>query len=171
MTGYPVYDRAVGSCFSRGGRLTLLGDAAHPMAPFKGQGANQALVDAIALARAIYDSEVGDAAAAAMEALARSQEGKEETGEEVVAMVEEARPAADAADAADAAAHRGRPRAVRARRRGEGRREGRGVAGGDAAAALGRGARRRRGRDESRGGACCSRRGCSWTRRAAHGEE
>ena len=66
VTGYPIYDRPVGSRFGTGGRITLLGDAAHPMAPFKGQGANQALVDALALARALYDSELGDAAAASL---------------------------------------------------------------------------------------------------------
>ena len=36
-------------------RSTLLGDAAHPMAPFKAQGANQALLDAVSLARCLGD--------------------------------------------------------------------------------------------------------------------
>ena len=71
VTGYPVFETQLGDDGQlRDGRAALIGDALHAMAPFKAQGANQALLDAVALARALYDSAAGDAAADAAEAAA-----------------------------------------------------------------------------------------------------
>ena len=42
----PAYDRYSQSFKSKDPRIMLIGDAHHPMSPFKSQGANQALIDA-----------------------------------------------------------------------------------------------------------------------------
>src|SRR4249920_769638 len=52
---WALYDREPLPTWTRG-RLTLLGDAAHPMLPHLGQGANQSIEDGIALALFLKDA-------------------------------------------------------------------------------------------------------------------
>jgi len=59
---HDVYDREPIKRWGEG-RVTLLGDAAHPMTPNLGQGACQAIEDAIVLARCLREEE-GDTASA-----------------------------------------------------------------------------------------------------------
>lgn len=71
VTGTPVYDcdPMVYPWWEQNGeearddpspRVVLLGDSAHPMSPLKGQGANQALLDAISLANFLAKSASGE---------------------------------------------------------------------------------------------------------------
>ena len=60
---WALYDREPLPAWTRG-RLTLLGDAAHPMLPHLGQGANQAIEDGMALATVLAQSDAASAPAA-----------------------------------------------------------------------------------------------------------
>jgi salicylate hydroxylase len=77
-----MYDRAPLSRWSSG-RLTLLGDAAHPMLPHLGQGVNQALEDAVALATLLGASTTSAGvprALAAYEGLRRDRTARVQLG-------------------------------------------------------------------------------------------
>jgi salicylate hydroxylase len=83
---WALYDREPLPTWTRG-RLTLLGDAAHPMLPHLGQGANQAIEDGMALATILAraDRKTAPAALLAYERLRRErvasvQRGARENG-------------------------------------------------------------------------------------------
>jgi salicylate hydroxylase len=59
---WALYDREPLATWTKG-RLTLLGDAAHPMLPHLGQGANQAIEDGMALATILADTDAAGAPA------------------------------------------------------------------------------------------------------------
>ena len=93
ITSYPVYERGESYPFRAthprlaeamaevdGGRVTLLGDAAHPMSPFKAQGANQALLDAVRLADALASADLSSPCATA-DALREFEAGMYERSE------------------------------------------------------------------------------------------
>ncbi|MET0868644.1 MAG: FAD-dependent monooxygenase [Pseudorhodoplanes sp.] len=83
---WALYDRDPLPTWTRG-RLTLLGDAAHPMLPHLGQGANQSIEDGMALATILArsDRETAPSALLAYEKLRRErvasvQRGARENG-------------------------------------------------------------------------------------------
>jgi salicylate hydroxylase len=55
---WPLYDRPPSAAWGRG-RMTLLGDAAHPMLPFLAQGAGMAIEDAFVVADSLADTRDG----------------------------------------------------------------------------------------------------------------
>jgi salicylate hydroxylase len=83
---WALYDREPLPTWTRG-RLTLLGDAAHPMLPHLGQGANQSIEDGMALATILAHANRATAPAALLayehlrhERVAQVQRGARENG-------------------------------------------------------------------------------------------
>jgi salicylate hydroxylase len=78
---WALYDREPLPCWSKG-RLTLLGDAAHPMLPHMGQGANQSIEDGMALATILSraDRKSAPAALLAYERLRRQRVAEVQRG-------------------------------------------------------------------------------------------
>jgi salicylate hydroxylase len=83
---WALYDREPLATWTKG-RLTLLGDAAHPMLPHLGQGANQSIEDGMALATILARADRASAPAALLayerlrrERVAQVQRGARENG-------------------------------------------------------------------------------------------
>ncbi|MGB6349444.1 MAG: FAD-dependent monooxygenase [Pseudolabrys sp.] len=78
---WALYDREPLETWTRG-RLTLLGDAAHPMLPHLGQGANQSIEDGMALATILVhtDRKQAPAALIAYERLRRERVAQVQLG-------------------------------------------------------------------------------------------
>ena len=83
---WALYDREPLPTWTKG-RLTLLGDAAHPMLPHLGQGANQSIEDGIALATILQRADRASVPAALVayerlrrERVAQVQRGARENG-------------------------------------------------------------------------------------------
>src|SRR5262249_38075067 len=78
---WALYDREPLPSWTRG-RLTLLGDAAHPMLPHLGQGANQSIEDGMALATILAraDRKTAPAALLAYERLRRERVAQVQRG-------------------------------------------------------------------------------------------
>jgi salicylate hydroxylase len=66
ITTHPIYDKVPIAKWAEG-HIVLLGDAAHPMAPMNGQGANQAIQDGGVLATVLSARQRDDLAAALAE--------------------------------------------------------------------------------------------------------